>query len=85
MPDRLYHLLFGDLVWEIDGEPVPGGTVREFVEPAAYLAGCPYKATIRAGSPACLVAIEEASKQAVVRNYPELVLQLLGEMVPGGD
>lgn len=85
-PDRLYHLLFGDLVWELNGERVPGGTVQEFIEPAAYLAGTPYPVTVRAKSPTCLVAIEKGSKQAVVRNYPELILQLFeGNASAGGD
>jgi CRP-like cAMP-binding protein len=81
-PDRLYHLLFGDLAWEVDGEQVMGGTFQEFVEPAAYLSGRPYEVTVRAKSPTCLVAIEQGSRQAVVRNYPELILQLFEAGAP---
>ena len=75
-PDRLYHLLFGDLVWEVDGEEVSGETIQEFVEPVSYLSNAPYPVTVRARSPSCLVAIEKVSKEAVVRNYPGLVLHL---------
>ena len=78
--DKLYQLVFGDLQWERDGRPMQGAPLCDFIEPAAYFCGEPYGVTVRARSPACLVAIDKASKEAVVRNYPRLMLKLCGEL-----
>ena len=78
--DKLYQLIYGELEWECNGQPIKGATVLDFIEPAAYFFGSTYPVTVRAKSPACLVAIDKASKEAVVRNYPQLILRLYTEI-----
>jgi CRP-like cAMP-binding protein len=74
--DRLYQLIWGDLQWEQDGQPIPGRPVMDFIEPSAYFCDLPHSVTVRAKTAACLVAIEKPTKEAVVRNYPQLILKL---------
>jgi len=73
---KLYQLIWGDLQWEQDGLPVMGGVVLDFVEPGAFFSDQPYAVTVRARTDACLVSIEPTSKEAVIRNYPQLILKL---------
>jgi len=79
--DRLYQLIWGDLQWEQDGQPIPGHPVMDFVEPGAYFCDQPHCVTVRAKTAACLVAIEKSTKEAVVRNYPQLILKLFKDAV----
>lgn len=81
MPDKLYHLIFGDLSWELDGEPIAPRMVQEFIEPTAYFLNLPYPVTVRAKTASCLAAVNSASKEVVVRNYPGLVLKLFAQAV----
>ncbi len=74
--DRLYQLIWGDLQWEQDGQPISGHPVMDFVEPSAYFCDQPHSVTVRAKTDACLVAIEKPTKEAVIRNYPQLILRL---------
>jgi len=82
--DLLYQLIWGDLQWEQDGQPVPGHPVIDFVEPAAYFCDQPYSVTVRAKTAACLVAIEKPTKEAVIRNYPQLILKLFKDAAEAG-
>lgn len=77
--DRLYQLIWGDLQWEQDGQPVSGHPVMDFIEPTAYFCDLPHAVTVRATTEACLVAIEKPTKEAVIRNYPQLILKLFKE------
>ncbi len=79
--DKLYHLAFGTLQWEQDGQIIGGRTDFDFIEPGAYFADMPYPVTVRAKDMCCLVAIEHTPKEAVVRNYPQLILKLYSDSV----
>jgi len=79
--DKLYQLIWGDLQWEQDGQPVPGRPVMDFIEPDSYFCDQPYPVTVRAKTAACLVAIEKTTKEAVVRNYPQLILKLFKDAI----
>ena len=83
--DRLYQLIWGDLQWEQDGQPIPGRPVMDFIEPGAYFCDRPHSVTVRAKTAACLVAIETATKEAVVRNYPQLILRLFKDAVEASE
>ncbi len=80
--DRLYQLIWGELQWEQDGRPVPGQPVMDFIEPAAYFCDLPHTVTVRATTEACLVAIDKPTKEAVIRNYPQLILKLFKDAIP---
>jgi len=77
--DKLYSLVFGSLRWEQDGQTINGTTLQDFIEPDAYFAGATYTATVRATSSSCLAVIDKSSKEAVIRNYPQLALKLLSQ------
>jgi len=79
--DKLYQLIWGDLQWEQDGQPVSGSPVMDFIEPNAYFCDLPHTVTVRAKTAACLVAIEKTTKEAVVRNYPQLILKLFKDAI----
>jgi len=81
---KLLQLIWGDLQWEQDGQPVTGGPVLDFIEPEAFFSDLPYAVTVRAKTDACLVSIEKTSKEAVVRNYPQLILKLYKNSLEGG-
>jgi CRP-like cAMP-binding protein len=72
----LYQLLDGTLTAEDAGAEVlgpdsfPGG----FVHLPSYLAGTAWPRTLKVDGMATLVAIDEESKLAVIRNFPEVVL-----------
>jgi len=51
-------------------------TFMGFIEAGPYFADGVYETTVEAETPAILVAISRASKPAVIRNYPELILEL---------
>jgi CRP-like cAMP-binding protein len=77
--DKLYSLVFGALRWEQDGQTIGGNLIQEFIEPSAYFSDGSYPVTVRATSHSCLAVIDKSSKEAVVRNYPQLVLELLSQ------
>ncbi len=79
--DRLYQLIWGDVQWEQDNQPVSGRPVMDFIEPGAYFCDLPHSVTVRAKTEVCLVAIEKATKEAVVRNYPQLILKLFKDSI----
>jgi CRP-like cAMP-binding protein len=78
----LYQLVHGTLLHEeshkiLTAEQLPGG----FIDPGPFFLGTTYPSTVRTETVACLVAISEDSKLAVIRNFPELMLRLYGERV----
>ncbi len=78
--DTLYQLLAGTVVREDEatGEEVAAATpLAGFLDPAPYLRGAKYMATVRAKTRAILVSVAKNSRAAFVRNYPELVLRVL--------
>jgi len=80
--DTLYQLVHGALCRTQDGREGmlrPADTVLGFVEPAPYFAGGVHTATVAAHGPAMLVSISADSREAVVRNYPGLLLRLYSE------
>lgn len=77
MADRLYSLVFGSLQWEQDGNSIAGTPIQDFIEPRAFFTDSPYPVTVRASSPSCLASISKSSKEAVIRNYPQLIIELL--------
>lgn len=77
--DKLYSLVFGTLRWEQDGQTIGGSMIQEFIEPGAYFSDGSYSVTVRATAPSCLAVIDKSSKEAVVRNYPQLALELLSQ------
>jgi CRP-like cAMP-binding protein len=79
--DRLYQLIWGDLQWEQDSQPISGYPVIDFIEPGSYFSDLPHRVTVRAKTDACLIAIEKSTKEAVVRNYPSLILKLFQDAV----
>jgi CRP-like cAMP-binding protein len=76
-PEKLYMLIYGSLQWQKEGREVDGSTVMEFIEPAAFFTNTEYNVSVLCATPSCIAAIDQSSKQAVVRNYPQLLIQLL--------
>lgn len=77
--DTLYQLVDGVLVREKGGSEETVQRDRQmmgFVDPGPYFKESAYEATVKAKTQAMLVAIPASSKQAVVRNYPEILLRL---------
>lgn len=71
----LYQLVDGEVLMEGVAEPVtPGSLPDGFIHLHAYLMGGVWPCTVTAGTAVMLVAIDESSKLAVVRNYPKAVL-----------
>jgi len=82
--ERLHQWIEGVLVFEAGGarETIPGdpgapGPAPLFIEARPYFLDGVHQGTVRAKSQAIVLAIHKASKQAVVRNFPDLVLDLL--------
>lgn len=84
--DTMFQLIDGILVEKreedvrlqsLDGNP-------RFVGSREFLTGGTYPYRIEAKTPAILVALDQSRKSAVIRNFPELALQLL-EDADGGD
>ncbi|MBI2421458.1 MAG: cyclic nucleotide-binding domain-containing protein [Candidatus Hydrogenedentes bacterium] len=77
--DILYQLLSGTLLLDVNGEISECRSGDEvFVEPAAYFRDLPCAATVKAKGPAMLMGVNKDSKEAVIRNFPQLILKLLG-------
>ena len=78
---RLYQLITGEVeLIRSDASPVrvaPEHLLQGFLEPTPYLRCAPQDCTATALSPLMVIAIDQASRIAVVRNYPELVLKML--------
>jgi CRP-like cAMP-binding protein len=71
----LYQLVDGEVFMEGVAEPVtPESLPDGFIHLHAYLVEGVWPCTVTAASAAMLVAIDEASRLAVVRNYPRAVL-----------
>lgn len=76
-----YQVVFGVVIEERDGEaPREWGYADAepvFLGAREFLTGGVYASTVRAKSAAMLLAIEEASRRALIRNYPDVALRLL--------
>jgi len=79
--DFLYQLVDGSVVLTgPDGAEEtlrPTGGRPVFIDPIPYLSATPYQRTATAKSMVIAVAIESRSREAVVRNFPHLTLELL--------
>jgi hypothetical protein len=51
--------------------------LKEFVEPLPFFLETPSPRTVRTDSRAHLVRIDGESREALIRNHPELALELL--------
>lgn len=79
-PEKLFQLVQGKLVSEKDGvikQLAAWDCPKGLIEPAAFLRGDPWPVTVKTETPAAVVAISGDSKLAVIRNFPELVADLL--------
>jgi CRP-like cAMP-binding protein len=73
--DRLFQLVDGSLREEASGRILTPDMLPEgFIEPLAYFRQGAWTATRLADSPCILVAIGPSSRLAVIRNYPQLLL-----------
>lgn len=76
-----YQVVFGVVAEECAGEAPRewsyAGGEPVFLGVREFLAGTSYGSTVRAKSHAMLLAVEEASRRALIRNYPEIALGLL--------
>ncbi len=84
--DTLYQLIDGTLVRAEAGQVkslAPQDMFMGFVEPGPYFFDGVYGATVKAETSAILAAISHASKVAVVRNFPELLIHLYRNAVSG--
>jgi CRP-like cAMP-binding protein len=76
--NMLYQVIDGAVALEGKEGSIPPENFREsFLGLKEYLLELPYQETIRATTPVMLVAIEKSSRIAFIRNYPELVLDVL--------
>jgi hypothetical protein len=77
----LYQLVDGAVILtDADGaEEVlrPSGGKPVFIDPLPYFTGVPQPRTARAKTSVIAVAIDPRSREAVVRNFPQLTLDLL--------
>jgi len=76
--DVLYQRITGLVVRSDTGAPVP--VIEDFLEPGPFLGGGTYAYAAKTDSPCMLVRVPASSKQALVRNYPAVVLELLAEL-----
>lgn len=77
---ELFQLMDGAVVetrGDSEAERKGGGDAPVFLETRAYLRGGCYESTVRAKTRAMLVAMDAASRLAVVRTFPALVLDAL--------
>jgi len=75
----LYQVVDGCLAEsEGGGTFQPGKDEPTFIHPAAFFTGAPHPATVVARSPAIAVGMGISRKEAIVRNFPGLVLAMLG-------
>jgi CRP-like cAMP-binding protein len=81
---QLFELVDG-VVKQEDGDGTrdiyPASGSHSFLEAAAYLSEGRYQSTLRAEGQCILVAISQESRVNVVRNYPELALRVLNEVM----
>lgn len=78
-PDALFQLVDGVLIEE-RGEAVtikPLDNHPRFIGSREFLTGAPYAHRIVAKSPAIVVVLDKSRKAAVLRNFPELALEIL--------
>jgi CRP-like cAMP-binding protein len=80
--ETLYQLVNGSLVYEDDETIDSDEDNLGFVDPSPFFQDGHYDSTVKAETPCSLVAISKASKLAVIRNYPELILKLYEKTVP---
>ena len=78
---KLYQLITGEVeLNRSDASPVrvgPENLFRGFLEPAPFLRCAPQVCTATALSPLMVISIDQASRIALIRNYPELALKML--------
>ncbi len=77
---ELYQLVEGDVEWEGprgSGRIRPSGGDADFLNARAYFQSAANDATFRAKTEVICVAIDRASREAVIRNYPSLPMSLL--------
>lgn len=74
----LYQLVDGAVTLSGETEETlrPGRSGAVFIEPLAYFRGSPHTRTATAKTQVIAVSIAAASREAVVRNFPHLMLQL---------
>ncbi|MDY6903124.1 MAG: cyclic nucleotide-binding domain-containing protein [Thermodesulfobacteriota bacterium] len=80
--DTLYQLVDGALRRPGDGddrEIGPEDLSNGFIDPGPFFCNGTYTETFTTTEPSTIVAIAKASKQAVIRNYPDLLLNLFKE------
>jgi CRP-like cAMP-binding protein len=79
--DMLYQLVNGSLIQEDDHEAVDLDVAQNgFVDPGPFFRDSQYESTVKTVAPCSLVAIPKDFKLAVIRNYPELILNLYEKM-----
>lgn len=75
--ETLYQLVDGVLMREGDQEAIgPDDLDMGFLDPGPFFLDGVYAKTVKTADTCMVVAITKASKQAVIRNYPDLLLGL---------
>lgn len=75
--ETLYQLVTGILVREEDNETIGlEQTCNGFIDPAPFFGDGEYESTVKTKSTAQMIAISKDSKMAVIRNFPDLILEL---------
>ena len=77
--DELHLLIFGELEWIKDGQIVESQTLMDFIEPDTFFTNTKYIHTVRSIGPTLTACMNINDKEAIVRNYPELVLKIMSE------